>query len=102
MPPTVPELEATLGLPGVADALRLAARQGRVVAVERDRYFDPAALAGFASILRTIGAAGAITPSLVREATGLSRKFLIPLLEWADQQGITRRDGEARRLLPAR
>ncbi|MFN8646124.1 MAG: selenocysteine-specific translation elongation factor [Gemmatimonadales bacterium] len=102
MPPTVPELEATLGLRGVADALRLAARQGRVVAVERDRYFDPAALAGFASILRTIGAAGAITPSLVREATGLSRKFLIPLLEWADQQGITRRDGEARRLLPAR
>ncbi|MBK7714416.1 MAG: selenocysteine-specific translation elongation factor [Gemmatimonadetes bacterium] len=101
-PPTIPELEAALGLRGAADALRLAARQGRAVPVERDRYFAPAVLAEFAVTLRTIGAAGPITPPLVRDATGLSRKFLIPLLEWADQQGITRREGEARRLLPPR
>ena len=32
----------------------------------------------------------------VRERTGLSRKFLIPLLEYADRAGVTRRVGDAR------
>ncbi|TFG42860.1 MAG: hypothetical protein E4H41_10250, partial [Gemmatimonadales bacterium] len=41
---------------------------------------------------------GDITVSVIREKTGLSRKYLIPLLEWADRQGITRRNGEVRRL----
>jgi len=26
----------------------------------------------------------------------LTRKYLIPLLEWTDRRGITRRDGDAR------
>jgi selenocysteine-specific elongation factor len=42
------------------------------------------------------GAAGDITPALLRDRLGISRKFLIPLLEWADRQGITRRIGESR------
>jgi hypothetical protein len=36
----------------------------------------------------------------VRDATGLSRKYLIPLLEWADRSGITFRDGDVRHLVP--
>jgi hypothetical protein len=36
---------------------------------------------------------------MVRERTGLSRKFLIPLLEYADRAGVTRRVGDARVVL---
>jgi selenocysteine-specific elongation factor len=98
-PPSVAELETELRIGGVADALRLAARQGRLVPVERDRYYAPAALERFVAALREIGGRGTITPAAAREVTGLSRKFLIPLLEWADQRGITRRAGEARILV---
>ncbi len=97
-PGTVAELEQGFG-PGVGDALRLATRQGRLVAVGQDRYYSPAALERFVTALRHLGGAGAITPAATREATGLSRKFLIPLLEWADRQGITRREGDARVLV---
>jgi selenocysteine-specific elongation factor len=67
-----------------------------VVSVERDRYFGRSALAGFVTALRSIGASGAITPGAVRDATGLTRKFVIPLLEWADNSGLTVRRGEGR------
>ncbi len=95
-PPTVAELESALGLRAVSDALRLAGRSGRIVPVERDRYFSRAALTRFVDALRRIGAAGEITPGAVREATGLTRKFVIPLLEWADSCGLTVRKGDGR------
>jgi len=34
----------------------------------------------------------------VRDRLGVTRKYLIPLLEWADGRGITVREGEGRRL----
>jgi selenocysteine-specific elongation factor len=40
-----------------------------------------------------------ITPSSLRDHTGLSRKYLIPLLEWADRTGVTRRVGDVRVLV---
>jgi selenocysteine-specific elongation factor len=95
-PPSVTELEGRLGRSGLGEALRLAARQGRVVAVERDRYWSPAALAQFREVLARLGARGPFAPPAVREETGLSRKFLIPLLEWADRAGVTVRQGDAR------
>ncbi len=95
-PPTVAELEADLRLRAVADALRLASRHGRVTAIERDRYAGREALRRFSAILAEVGAAGPITPGAIREATGLSRKFVIPLLEWADGCGLTIRRGDAR------
>ena len=32
-----------------------------------------------------------------RDALGITRKHAIPLLEWMDAEGITRRDGDLRR-----
>ena len=100
-PPSVKELEAHLGVGGLGTALRAAAKAGLLVAVEPDRYYASAALATFNATLRSIGAGGPITPQEVRERLGLSRKFLIPLLEWADRQGTTRRVGESRVLVPS-
>jgi selenocysteine-specific elongation factor len=38
------------------------------------------------------------TPAQLRDRLGLTRKYLIPLLEWADRRGITRRTGDTRSL----
>ncbi len=95
-PPAAAELEAELKTRGVLDALRLAARDGRVEAVERDRYFSRAALTGFREAVSRVAARGPITPQALRDETGISRKFLIPLLEWSDRTGLTVRAGDAR------
>jgi hypothetical protein len=41
-------------------------------------------------------AATGITVSTLRERLGTSRKFAIPLAEWLDREGITRRRGDLR------
>jgi selenocysteine-specific elongation factor len=98
-PPTVGELEQQLGVNGLLEVLRFAAQDGRVTSVERDRYFSPASLDRFVMTLRELGVTQPITPPQVRERLGLSRKYLIPLLEWADRAGVTRRVGDARVLV---
>ena len=95
-PPTVAELEQDTGMTGVLGALRFGAKDGRVIAVESNRYFSPANINQFLAILREIGALVPLTPPVIRDRTGLSRKFLIPLLEYADRVGVTRRVGDAR------
>lgn len=97
-PPSNEELARELQLPDIDAALRLAANAGRIEAVERDRYYARPALERFTQALRELGRAAPITPALVRDQLGLTRKYVIPLLEWADRRGITVRVGDARRL----
>jgi selenocysteine-specific elongation factor len=78
--------------------LRLAAATGRVEAVERDRYYGRQALDRFVEALTEIGRETAIAPAALRDRLGISRKFLIPLLEWADGKGFTVRVGDRREL----
>ncbi len=95
-PPTVGELEQATGLTGILGALRFGAKDGRVIPVESDRYFSTPHVNRFLAILRDLAATGPLTPPMIRERTGLSRKYLIPLLEYADRVGVTRRVGEGR------
>ncbi len=97
-PPSVAELERSTGRRDLQTLLRLAAARGRVEAVERDRYYTRAALDQFTGVLHDMAREGAISPAAVRDRLGISRKFLIPLLEWADDQGITIREGDGRRV----
>ena len=99
-PPSVVELERQTGRRDVAAVLRLAAATGRVEAVERDRYYARPALDRFVATLTELGEAdgGGIVPGALRDRLGISRKYLIPLLEWADGKGVTVREGEGRRL----
>jgi selenocysteine-specific elongation factor len=97
-PPSVTELERSTGHRDLQPLLRLAAASGRVEAVERDRYYTREALEQFTGVLNDLGRRGSIVPAVVRDRLGLSRKFVIPLLEWADERGITVRDGDTRRL----
>jgi selenocysteine-specific elongation factor len=100
-PPSVAELERSTGWRDLYPLLRLAAARGQVEAVERDRYYSRGALDRFAEVLQEMGRDGLIVPGAVRERLGISRKYLIPLLEWADARGITVRDGDGRRLRAA-
>jgi selenocysteine-specific elongation factor len=97
-PPSIPELEQTTGRRDLLPLLRLAAASGRVEAVERDRYYAREALEEFTDVLKDLGEKGSIVPAQVRDRLGISRKYLIPLLEWADGRGITVREGDGRRL----
>lgn len=96
--PPISELERQLEGTDVAGALRLGAREGEVEAVSRGWYVARGALEGFGEVLAQVGREGEITVGRMRDRTGLSRKYLIPLLEWADRRGLTRRVGESRRL----
>jgi selenocysteine-specific elongation factor len=97
-PPSIPELEQSTGRRDLQLLLRLAAASGRVEAVERDRYYSREALEQFTGVLKDLGEKGSIIPAQVRDRLGISRKYLIPLLEWADGRGITVRVGDARKL----
>lgn len=98
MAPDVSELERRTQQSDVNAVLRVAAASGRVEAVSRDWYLSREALEEFVAGLRALGSAGEIRVGDLRERTGLSRKYLIPLLEWADRRGLTRRVGDVRRL----
>ena len=41
---------------------------------------------------------GDFTVAEFRDATGLSRKYAVPILEWADKEGLTVRRGDTRRV----
>jgi selenocysteine-specific elongation factor len=97
-PPSTAELAAALGIGDLGATLRLAARDRLLEPVERDRHYAMEPLGRFVATLVELGKLGSITPAALRDRLGISRKFLIPLLEWADAKGITVRAGEGRTL----
>ena len=78
-------------------------RQGTAIRVGQERYYERAALQHLSRTalarIRQGGSAG--SPSGLREVLKLSRKYLIPLLEWLDSKGFTVRIGDGRRVTPA-
>ncbi|HUL48507.1 MAG TPA: selenocysteine-specific translation elongation factor [Gemmatimonadales bacterium] len=102
--PTTAELERQVnGGSSLGPLLALLAREGIVQQIDQERYGDPGALTEFrARIEALLGELGEATPAALRDRLGLTRKYLIPLLEWMDRRGITERHGDARRLLTPR
>ena len=85
-----------------ADLLAFCVREGTTTRVGKDRYYDPGELAKLVkTVLQEIVRLNRVTPADLREKTGLSRKYLIPLLEWMDGQSLTVRLGDSRGLGPA-
>ncbi len=77
--------------------LRVLEREGRAVAVAPDRYYSVKAVESLLASLRRATSDGADkTASQLREALGLSRKYLIPFLEYCDRVGVSRRRGDLR------
>jgi len=95
-PPSIRELVVRYGA-SVPALLRLLEKQGRIVQVEPDRFYDREALSGLVDQMKRELLPGQVyAPGELREKLGVSRKYLIPFLEFCDRSGITERRGEGR------
>ena len=98
-PSTVPELEHTLGSTDVRAVLRLLEGEGEIVRVSQDVYINAAVLNAAVRQTRTALAGRELTAGDFRTVLPVSRKYLIPLLEYLDRTGVTRREGDLRRVV---
>ena len=90
-PPSVGELEESFGV-GVEGLLRFMERSGKVVQVEKGRYYEADQIKQLLNRLDVGMAAGRIyAPAELRDVLGVSRKYLIPFLEYCDKIGFTTR-----------
>ncbi|MGH7699784.1 MAG: SelB C-terminal domain-containing protein, partial [Gemmatimonadales bacterium] len=97
--PTLGELEREFADAPLRALLAHLVREGEVEQLDQERFAAKRALEEFRSALEAaLADLGAATPAVLRDRFGLTRKYLIPLLEWADRRGITRRQGDARTL----
>jgi selenocysteine-specific elongation factor len=104
-PATVNELAAAAGVTdvGVArKALTRLAAEGSVVRLSPELHFDAQAIVRAREALVAVLKAqpGGATAAELRDALGVSRKYAIPLLEYFDAQGVTKREGDVRVLGP--
>ncbi len=83
---------------GILDALR---ERGELVRLADDLFIARETWDAAKDAIRAIAASGMpITIGAVRDATGSSRRVVVPLLEMMDSQGFTRRNDEARTIAP--
>ena len=95
-PPSAEEIVQELGS-GVQAVIRFLERRGDVVQVEAGRYYEASQLTSLIERLhRALGGGRMASPSELREELGLSRKFLIPFLEYCDRLGYTNRGATGR------
>jgi selenocysteine-specific elongation factor len=90
-PPTIKELVAT-GIP--RDLIDAAGRAGVVVRLNDELVVAPELVARATELVEAHPKG--ITVSALREALQTSRRYAVPLLEWMDATGITRRAGDLR------
>jgi selenocysteine-specific elongation factor len=82
-----------------AEIAEFLVREGTAIRVGKDRYYARAQLEEVVGkVLAAVRELGRATPSELRAATGLTRKYLIPILEWMDAQGLTVREADSRRV----
>ena len=93
-PPSVDELLAT----GISrDVIEAGVRGGALIRISADLVVRPTFVDAALAALRDLQAAGRpLTVSAFRERLGTTRKYAVPLLEYFDQQGVTRRQGDVR------
>ena len=99
-PPSVAELTQALKSNDVRSVLRLLQAEGNVVAIAPDTFIDAATLQRALEAVRRLSN-GPLPAAEFKSALPVSRKFLIPLLEYMDRSGITRRDGDLRWIVPS-
>lgn len=98
-PPTIKEMCDSLHCVEkmLLEHLNILAREGRAVKVKSDIFYAPEPVADIREkLMAYLRDKGEIMPPEFRELTGLSRKFMIPLLEFFDQEKMTIRVGDKR------
>lgn len=104
MPPTAAELATLLRADkhAVGGAVRALARDGLAVRLTDELFVDAGAAEAFrARVVAALVERGSLTTLELKELSGASRKYAIPLCEWLDQTHVTLRVGEHRTLRKA-
>ncbi|MEO6446759.1 MAG: SelB C-terminal domain-containing protein, partial [Gemmatimonadaceae bacterium] len=91
-PPSVSELRSERSGNDPVPLLRILERAGLVTQVEPDRYYATDVVGNMVRRLQAGMTRGqAHSPAELRELLGMSRKYLIPFLEYCDRQRVTER-----------
>lgn len=81
------------------DVLMLLIEEGQVVKTKDDLYFDVKAVDALKhKLVEFLKANGEIDTPQFKEMTGVSRKYVIPLIEYFDANNVTLRVGDSRKL----
>jgi selenocysteine-specific elongation factor len=88
-PPPLREAAAASGCP--APAVRELERQGRIVVLDDDLAYAMSTYRDLAAQALALAARHPLTPAAFRDATGTSRRYVLPILEDLDRRGILRR-----------
>ena len=97
-PPTPAQLETDFGLD--RELVVALAERGDLVRVGTEAVFLPEMVLRFAdTIIDELASARTITVSRARDLTASSRKHVLPLLQFLDDRGVTRRQGDDRILV---
>jgi selenocysteine-specific elongation factor len=98
--PPIKEMLRTLTPPSIGEAglpsdlLRALTRSGELVRVSDDLVYLPESIDDVIGLIRSFETP--FTVSEFRVRAGVSRKYAVPLLEYADREGITFRQGDLR------
>jgi selenocysteine-specific elongation factor len=77
-----------------AEGIRALERDGRIVRLDDDLAWAADAYGSLAKEALRLAATAALTPAMLRDATGTSRKYVMAILEDLDRRGILRRTAE--------
>jgi len=84
--------------PAAQTVLQWMIQHGDLVRIDRDFYLLESQVAFFLTALRTwYGTHRELTVSQAREIVATTRKFLLPMLNYAERKGLLQRDGDVRR-----
>jgi selenocysteine-specific elongation factor len=100
-PPDATELAATAGTRAavVPELLGLLRDEGRLVEINSALYLDAAADAELRRrVIERLDSVEAISMAGLRDLLGTTRKYAVPIGEYLDRIGLTRRQGDERRL----
>ena len=99
-PPTSTQLATDYALD--REVVAALAERGDLVRVGPEAVFLPEAVARFAdAVVGELASSRTITVARARDITGSSRKHVLPLLQFLDDHGLTRRQGDDRILVIA-
>jgi selenocysteine-specific elongation factor len=81
------------------DVLKLLVDEGKLIKVKEDLYFHKEAVDAFKKkLIDYLTAHEEITTPKLKEIAGVTRKYLIPIIEYFDSQNVTIRVGDVRKL----
>jgi selenocysteine-specific elongation factor len=97
-PPSPAQLDTDHGLD--RELIAALAERGDVVRIGTEAVFLPEAVTRFARVVvDELATSGSITVARARDLSGSSRKHVLPLLQFLDDRGLTRRQGDDRILV---